>query len=172
MEGFLDIYSRLIIAFISFTAPLITFLLSVTSNDILKFKQKSLEKKRQILKVLEMPNTLYNNDNAALKLYNENIKKLMADDTLLTKKLNLLNPKRQILRLFISLLFSLGFLMIYKIVKDKSFCIYSHWLAVTLLVMSLVCLIFSLFVFQQVAWATIDAKTDSLASPTVTLGSE
>jgi len=160
LDGFLDIYSRLVIAILSFTAPLITYLLSVFGIAIEQTKKKAKEKERTVAEILRRQMNEMKADNNVADFIATSNKRLKTEKRNDKRKINLLNPKRQILRIFIPLILSIISLMFYKLIKDPRLAIYSHKLAVGLILFSVICFVVSLYVQKQVAWAVIEAKTE------------
>ena len=159
MHDFLDIYIKLVIAIISFIAPLIIYLLSVNSDGIVIVREKANEEKRQLEEILRgqmnsgnLFDGIIEESNKAIKKTNKNI----------TRKSNLLNPKWQILRIFLSLFFALAFLMLHILVKDKDCFMYnsSRHLSIFLLIASFVCELGGILILRQVAWAVIETKEE------------
>lgn len=152
METALDIYTKLLLAFISFTAPVIVFLLSVFSDGIGIIKKNIAEKEKQFGKLIT------GMGQSSLNEVEENVKKLRKEEKANKRTLNLLNPKRQIIRIFLMLTASLLFLVAYGIIKDHSLGLYNHTVAVLLLLSSLATLSIALIFLKCVAWEAIDTK--------------
>ena len=160
MDGFLDIYSRLVIAILSFTAPLITYLLSVFGVAIENTKAKAKEKEKVTAELLLSQMKKLNSGEGVSEFIEVSNAGLLKEKKSNRKKMNLLNPKRQILRIFIPLVLCVLSLMFQKLIKDPRMGIYSHKLSVTLILASLLFFTFSLIVLRQVAWAAIEAKME------------
>lgn len=139
MSKFLDAYVYLLIATISFVAPLITFMLSAEGvtllNDLFSEKAKQIG----VLAAIEIdkgtPEQLLMIQQTRLILT-----KVLADDI---KMKNLLNAKRQASRLFLTLIISLVLQMLYFLLADKEAIknVSSVWLWLTF--------VFSLFFFVR-----------------------
>lgn len=155
MEGLLDIYTKLIIAIISFIAPVIVFMLGIFTEGIPIVSRRSEEESRQIRKLLGLS---FSNQKTNSKILEKSIKQLKKVESKNSRRIKLLTPGRQIYRIFSSLLLALLLMMCYHVVKDVSFDIYNHWLAVSLLIGSFISFILGGLILRQIAWAVIDTK--------------
>lgn len=155
MDGFLDIYSKLIIALISFTAPIMIALLSVASEAISIERKRAEEKAKQVSAVIRMQgNPELTNVNQEATESNEEFKIKEKEER---KKTRFLNPKLQMLRLSSSLGTSLLCVMVYKGIEDPN-DITLPWILIVLILVSELSLAYSLFVFGQIFCACVDAK--------------
>jgi cation transport ATPase len=93
-------------------------------------------------------------------IINDSNKQLKANKKRQKKVSNLLNPKRQIYRIFLTLFSALLFVMLDKLVKDKDLGFYSHTLSMALLFSSFTMFIIGVLILRQVAWMTINTKHD------------
>jgi cell division protein FtsB len=159
LDGVLDIYTKLIIAIISFIAPLIIHLLSVFSDGIAVVRRRYQEEEKQM-------NTLLKNEIQEMKTdgteISEAINTTNASFVKRKKnnkaKLQLLDPKRQIMRIFPVLFFSLAFIMIYKTAECKQWC--NNIGLSLLLICSIILSVVGVWFLRNVAWAVIDVKQD------------
>lgn len=115
----LDIYIKLLIAIISFIAPLLINLLSVFSDGI------AIKKKR--FEEFENQTTILVKD--AINQEGANVTKLIADNSSSFEsrkkeniiQLELLDPKRQIKRIFPTFFYSLALIIINRLFEDSVF---------------------------------------------------
>lgn len=156
MEGFLDIYTKLIIGIISFIAPMTVYLLSIFSKGIAIIKAKGEIEQKQIRELIRDNLTVGNVNSKTISKSNKALKKA---ENRSDRRVRLLTPTRQIFRIFSSLFFSLLFVMIYKVVKDReTFKMYDHTTCVMLLISSLALFIVGILILRQVVWAAIRTK--------------
>jgi hypothetical protein len=158
VDSFLDIYSKLLIALISFTAPLITLILSIPGQDLTKFKQRQYEELKQSVSLLNIDTDKFKSSQSVTTLIDSSFKGLKMQAEKIEKTLQLLNPKKQIVKIFTSLGVSLLFLIAYKFNPDKLLNICSHYIAITLIILSLLSFVYTIYSFKAVAWMAIDAK--------------
>jgi hypothetical protein len=157
MEHFLDVYTKLLIAIISFVAPLIIYLLSVNSDGIVIVRDKANEEKKQLEEILREQ---MNSGNAFDGIIEESNRSLTKTNKNITRKSNLLNPKRQILRIFLSLFLALVFLMFWMLLKDSLIFNYSKTLSIIFLLSSFAFEIIGILILRQVTWAVIETKEE------------
>lgn len=152
MEGFVDLYARLIISVLSFMAPLIVYLLSVFSDGVAIIKRRSKEETNQIGELLLSQINVNFPDGFDLKVVDQSNKALKRTKKMNAVRLNLLDPKRQIYRIFSTLFMSLFCIMLYKT------CDPFTWMGYTLVASSLICFVVGLLILKQVTWAVINIK--------------
>lgn len=157
MEACLDIYIKLVIAVISFIAPLTVSMLSVFSDGIAMVKGKAEEKKtrlRQLMKAMAEAEDL------DVDMLSSNTRDLENDKKRTATVINLLNPQRQIVRIFGTLLLSLGLIMVSMLCKDENLTLYNESLCKYLITGSVATFLAALLVLKQVAWTVIQTKQD------------
>ena len=157
MGNFVDIYIRLIIAVLSFVAPLIAYLLSVFSDGIAVVKQKAEVERAQIHSIIISTATKKTMDSQLIK---KSLRAFEKTDNKTSKNLNLLNPQRQIKRIFGTLLVSLFFVMIAALCNDKSLFTFNKIVSVSLIAASVLTFATGLMILKQITWATIRTKQD------------
>ena len=137
MHDFLDIYTKFIIAIISFIAPVIVYLLSVFSDGIAVITRRSKEEENQIGTLLrkKMVDEAANIDVKLIDTSNTALKESKAKNN---RRIKLLDPQRQIHRIFCTLFVALFFIMLDMVVRDPQFGIYNHKLSVFLILLSFV----------------------------------
>ena len=158
MTGFIDIYAKLIIAVVSFIAPLMVYLLNVYSDGIVMVRKNATEELRQFKAILS--SQLIDSEQLTTKLIRKSTSTLKRAESDSERKINLLTPKRQINRIFSSLFAALFFVMLYMLSKDESIVTYKHYLSVILLSLSLVCFLCGILILRQVAWISIETKEE------------
>ena len=164
MQAALDIYIKLLIAIISFIAPLLINLLSIFSDGIAVKKRKLTEFNTQAANLLKKEINAEGADVAKLVTDNSNVFKKRTDDT--NSQLVLLDPKKQIISIFPTFFYSLLLIIVNRIASDnicenilpnKSFLnlvIYlsfagSMWFAIK-----------GVIILKRVVWAIIDVKQE------------
>jgi len=143
---------------ISFVAPIMLFLLSIFSHGIVIVQKRADEEMRQIRTLLAIHLTSRNQTIDGNVAIAKSYKDLNKNEKLNKKKLNLLNPKRQIIRTFAFLFLSLGLIMADMLIKERAWKLYNHWLSVSLLLASFISLGYSMIILWQVGWEIIDTK--------------
>ena len=153
MAEAIDIYIKLLIAILSFIAPLIVFMLSISNDGMAEVRQRAIEEQKVwdeirareglIQSVKELVSTAQASAAKSLKI-----------------KINLLNPKRQIIRIFLLLAGAIFAIVGEKV--NKLFAANGHcdWLTRILAVLSILCFIYGIWVLQQVTWAVINTKQE------------
>lgn len=155
MHDFIVTYVTLLIAMISFVAPVMLFLLSIFSHGIAIVKRKAEEEDQQIQKLLT---SQLQNNGSNVDLITKSSQTLTKNKKKNADKINLLNPKRQIIRVYAWLFSSLACVMADMLLKDKSFKLYNHYVCMGLMFGSFILLVVSLLILLQVGWEIIDTK--------------
>lgn len=115
MKDALDIYIKLLVAIISFIAPLLINLLSIFSDGI-AIKKKRLEEYESQTTSLVKDGVDKGLNIAQLITQEASLFKSKTDKT--TKQLNLLDPKRQIFRIFPTFFYSLVLIILNRLFCD------------------------------------------------------
>ena len=115
MKDALDIYIKLLVAIISFIAPLLINLLSIFSDGI-AIKKKRLEEYESQTTALVKDGVDKGLNIAQLITQEASLFKTKKDKT--TKQLNLLDPKRQIFRIFPTFFYSLVLIILNRLFCD------------------------------------------------------
>lgn len=157
MEEIINIYTKLIIAIISFIAPLIIYLLSIFNEGLAYLKEESETELQQLDKIVK----------EHLQTEGIIIHKIINDFDLIYKKhelkladqKNLLNPKRQIKRIFSVLFIALSFLLVYQLADKQQWLeAYNALLLAFLFSLSITASLTGLFFLKKVAWVIIDVR--------------
>lgn len=132
--------------------------MSVFSNGISILKRRAAEQEAQIANLLRAEMNETNFDAKIIAKSNDALKKNTQTNN---RKLKLLDPKRQIYRIFSTLFLALlciGISMLFEDQNGIPVNTYSHQIWVTLLCVSFVCFVLGLLILRQVAWAIINTK--------------
>ncbi|MGY3212496.1 hypothetical protein [Mucilaginibacter sp. HD30] len=155
MAGFLDIYIKLIIAVLSFIAPITIYLLSVEGLDLTRKITGEQERQIALLKKITPP-THNAKVKKTMRIGDKGMDKMVKKNKRLT---NLLNPERQMYRIFVTLTGALAFQMFYYLSADKTFMPdYYHGFTTVFFFLSLVSFVMAVSVFHQIAQAIIYSK--------------
>lgn len=167
MQQALDIYIKLLIAIISFIAPLLINLLSVFSDGIAVKKRRLTEFEEQTARLVLDEINNEGADVAALITENSTIFKKRRDQS--NKQLDLLDPKKQIIRIFPTFFYSLLLIMANGFISDIHVTefIKTGWIIDGLLILTLVGSIFfavwGVLILRHVVWAIIEVKQEIAA---------
>ena len=160
MHEFIDTYVKILIALISFVAPMMVLLLSIFSEAIVNVKDKYETEQKNIRNVIA--NQVSKRDDYTddiEKFISKSLRKLRWSKLKNNYRLNLLKPKRQVIKIFSGLALSIGLIMFDMIIKDKSFNMYHHKLSEWLIFSSFFIFIVVITFFMQLGWAIINAKS-------------
>lgn len=157
MDTAVDIYIKLVVALLSFTTPVIVYLLSVSSEGVEILKKRRDEQSNQVSKILRL--SLNEGDTAKDKdILNRHLKELRTIEINNNKQIQLLNPKKQITRIFGSLFTSLLLVTCSKCFLDSNFY-FNNQLAGTLCgILSLASFCYSIVFLRDVSRAIIEIK--------------
>lgn len=165
MQEALDIYIKLLIAIISFIAPLLINLLSIFSDGIAVKKRKFNEYEVQTTKLLK--DEINSGTSNVTALISESSKAFEQRKTESNKQLNLLDPKKQIIRIFPTFFYSLVLVIINRVLADKWFdCLlnikepYYHIVLAIFLVASMYFAVRGVLILKSVVWAIVDVKQE------------
>ncbi|PKP22756.1 MAG: hypothetical protein CVU05_02540 [Bacteroidetes bacterium HGW-Bacteroidetes-21] len=156
MKEIISIYSKLLISILSFIAPAITLLLNVFIDGVEKFKARNEEEIKQIEKITKM--NVQNDSEDFEKTIKDSLKSLTKNKSRAKKQLKLLNPKRQILRLFIPLILALILVICYIYIKEYVKSINFPFVRISCLILSGVFFTYGLFVLYQLFCIIIETK--------------
>lgn len=134
-------------------------LLSVFNHGTIIVKKKFDEEQKQIGIILQDQLKRESQSAGLAKFIENSSKALNESEKLIEVKLQLLNPKRQIIRMFIILFTALIFAMGNMLVRDTSLGWYNHILSLSLLGASGLVLLYAMYVLYQVGCVIIDTKT-------------
>jgi len=134
------------------------YLLSVSNDGIAIVREQSVEQSNQLQQLLRAQ--LVESKSLKSKELKNSTKELSKLEESITRKSNLLDPKRQIIRIFASLLGALLFLMIYELGKDPAVWNFPENVLIGLLICSFGSFACGLLILKQVAWVSINTKND------------
>jgi hypothetical protein len=131
-------------------------MLSVYSEGLTLIRAKAKTEIDQIKELLNNSiNDIFIFDSRIVKRSNIELRSLERKNKKTSK---LLNPKRQIYRIFTPLFLSLLMIMIDKINKSSTFWIYNQKATILFLSLSFTCALIVILVIKQVAWKVIETK--------------
>jgi len=169
MNEIIDIYSKIVVATFGFIGPSFTLLISIFIEAIEKARIKN---DQQLSTIETLYDDLYNQKEGKdmekeMKLI---LKKNSSYKKEIIKESNLLNPKRQIKRVFLPLIVSLFFISLFYLQKTIYCPIKVNSLSkgITLL-LSLVSFSYCLFVLWQILNMVIEAKQALIKDKTDTV---
>gem|GEM_PF-5341265 len=164
MQEALDIYIKLLVAIISFIAPLLINLLSIFSEGV-AVKTKNFEEFQNNLETLlqdaakdgKKLSGIATEQSAILKQKTENIQ----------AQLDLLDPKKQIKAIFPVFFYSIIAIMINRLFADAKFCNLLKWddellkiIWSTSFMVSIACAISGVNTLYKVTWNVIEVKKE------------
>ncbi len=157
MKEVIEIYIKIIIAVFGFVAPSFTLLISIYIEGIEKKRIKQEEEIKQLERLIK--NNLANNSADLEGEMKSNLKQLEVKKRESTHELNLLNPKRQVIRMFLPLLFSLICIILYYVERSNIYT-YLNVFSIKCITISISVMFFSyaLFVLWQLFDLIIETK--------------
>lgn len=155
----IDIYTKLVIAIISFIAPLMIHLLSMFGDALAHLKRRA---DIEVSQMDELVKSQVQQDGVQIQelisrstsLYKDREKKLK-------RQKNILDPKRQIKRVFPTLFLSLIFLALYSVADSKEWFKeegYNDIICIVLFSLSFICAGIGVIFLKCIAWTVIDIK--------------
>jgi hypothetical protein len=150
---FVELYAKILIGTFSFIGPSFTLLLSIFYAALLRSKQEHIEKLKNLSSIADSPDDR--------NLVDEMRRKGMLLQDLLKqndKELRLLNPRRQVKRLFSGLLMAIVFVFIYYWQAADSWWVKKQWLIWTTLMASLLFYSYCIAVLWQIFCTIVRAK--------------
>lgn len=162
MEKLIDLYIVFLISVISFTGPIIIYLIAFSRKAIVLIKRKTDEEYTTV-----HDNHFYEYDDygqKSLRSYTNLIKQTNDRLAKLEKKkkrlIRLMNPKFQIIYLYLLLGISLALILIDILVRSNYNNMYNHILSCSLIAGSLALFIWSIFVLVNILWGIIDINNE------------
>ena len=159
MKDIVDLYSRIVIGILGFVAPAITLLIGVFADGIDLHRKKNVAKAKHLDSLMEENHKKIKGESKgkASHLVETN-RKHGIQKARVQRDINLLSPKRQVIRVFGSLIFSLSLVMVYDFIalyfKNTTILISQ----IIILSISLLVFIYSLFCLWQIFSLIIDLK--------------
>ena len=159
MKDIIDLYSRIIIGILGFVAPAITLLIGVFADGIDLHRKKKVDKVRYLDDImLESHNKIKGQTKDKNAHLFQSIRKHGKQKSTLQKEINLLSPKRQVIRVFGSLILSLILVAVYDTLVIYSFPSGFLSLKAAALVASISIFTYSLYCLWQIFCIIIDLK--------------
>lgn len=159
MKEIVDLYSRIVIGVFGFVAPAITLLIGVFADGIDLHRKKKVDKVKHLDDMMQDSHNKIkehskNKDTNLLQILRRHGKQ---KDTL-KREINLLSPKRQVIRVFGSLILSLTMIAVYEVLVIYNFNSSFFTLKALVLASSLSLFTYSLFCLWQIFCIIIDLK--------------
>jgi len=159
LKDLVDLYSRIVIGVLGFVAPAITLLIGVFADGI------DLHRKRKVDKVKHLNDMMQDSHNKIIGKPKGSVLHLLQtlrlhgkQKSTLQREINLLSPKRQVIRVFGSLILCLSLIAVYDILKIYKFPNGILSLKSLALGISLSVFTYSLFCLWQIFSIIIDIK--------------
>ena len=159
LRDIIDLYSRIVIGILGFVAPAITLLIGVFADGI------DLHRKRKVDKVKHLNDMMEDSHNKIKGHSKEKVSHLIQSlrvhgkqKSTLQREINLLSPKRQVIRVFGSLILCLTMIAVYDILGILGFPSSSISLKALALAISLILFSYSLICLWQIFCIIIDIK--------------
>lgn len=121
MKDAIEIYIKTIIATFGFIAPSMMFFLGIFAKGTSKQRKRNEEKIKELKRLILLDVPEDGNEDERIKQKELNIKRHEKQKKKAEKDNNLLNPKRQIIRIFGSLIFTTFFIVLYYIFRHPHF---------------------------------------------------
>lgn len=154
-----EVYTKVVIASFGFVAPSFTILISIFLEGIerqrKKYEEEIVQTNRLIKEAVANADTTDDSISKTIKKSNERLRKQKKSAT---RRLNLLNPKRQVVRVFLILGLSILFIILYYWAKEF-FC-NKIWVSTVCIVSSIVVFIYSWYILWQLFCTIIETKTE------------
>ena len=159
LRDIIDLYSRIVIGILGFVAPAITLLIGVFADGI------DLHRKRKVDKVKHLNDMMEDSHNKIKGHSKEKVSHLIQSlrvhgkqKSTLQREINLLSPKRQVIRVFGSLILCLTMIAVYDILGILGFPSSFISLRALALAISLILFSYSLICLWQIFCIIIDIK--------------
>jgi len=156
MKEFIDIFSRLIIATITFVGPIIIFLLSTFIEG--EKRRKDLSKRTQDEISKQAAQEFRNNPAKFRETIDKTSEEFKRIDKATNKELSRLNPFIQFWLIYGSLAISFFFLMFDYLIRDNYLGLYNHFLSAFLLIISGLMYLLSITFIIRVFYTIIRTK--------------
>jgi hypothetical protein len=156
MDKCIDIYSRLMIATITFVVPIIINLLSTFTEG--EKRRKALAKEIAAELDTTALKKIQANPENTRKTISETHKQYQEIEKRTNSKLLLLNPLAQFLRIFIALAFSFLLLVFNYLIRSDYWNLYNHTLSIFTLIFSLMAYCIGLFFIIRILYTISETK--------------
>ena len=148
MEKSIDIYSRLLIATITFVVPILINLLSTFTEG----ERRRMELSKKVADDLDRAavKKIQSNPENTRETISENHKKYKENEIKTNKELSLLNPLNQFWKIFSALSSSFLFLIISYFIRSNYWNLYNHSLSIIILISSVISYLVGLFLIIRI----------------------
>lgn len=146
MTFLLEIYLALVVGVICLTAPIIIYLLFTAARGVAFLMKKRNSIVRQIAEISQTALSVTEMD------------RMVQMDKTYKKKIELLNPRRQLPTIYLPLLSAVGFAMLYLLVKDRTWLIPMEIVGYLLVIFSVAAFLDGLHRIYRLAVAVIETQ--------------
>lgn len=157
MQEIVEIYIKVVVATFGFIAPSMTFLLGIFAKGASRQIKRNEEKMKELESLISLPPAPDTTSNK-IKHVEEQLKLMKRQLKKAEKDIRLLNPKRQINRMFIPLILCLLAASVYYGFKSPFINITNVYLKLITLTCSLTLFLYTLFVISQLFNIMIELK--------------
>jgi hypothetical protein len=161
MREAIDLYAKLLIGTFSFIGPSFSLLIPLFYSAIQQSQKKHNSKLRNLQLITSQNITNSENFPDQIKRSNREIDKLIKQNN---KEINLLKPRRQVRRLFISLFSAISFVGFYYFQRSHFWRIDSQSLRMLSIIISGLSFVYCLRVLWQIFCTIIRIKTEEKAT--------
>jgi len=155
MNEVIDLYAKLLIGTFSFIGPSFSLLVPIFYPAFVSSRQRHTEMYNNLSKVYNMPGGM--DAFADAEKNDKKLKKMISENQ---KDIHLLNPRRQVKRLFTWLLSAIALVMFYYFQKSVFWPHQHQVIWITTLLLSIMNFTFSLFVLWQIFCIVIKIKQE------------
>ena len=157
LRDIIDLYSRVIIGVLGFVAPAITLLIGVFADGIDLHRKKKVDKVKHLNFIMQdSHNKIKGQSREKTSHLRQSIRKNDEQKSTLQKEINLLSPKRQVIRVFGSLTLSLILILVYDLLVMYNFSNGIFTFKAAVLATSVMVFSYSLFCLWQIFCIIID----------------
>ena len=156
MEKCIDIYSRLLIATITFVVPIIINLLATFKSGEKRRRELASATEEYLSKQTALE--LQANPHRAKETIAETYTKLTENDKNTKREINLLNPIIQFWNIAIFLALCFGFLLLSYLIRSNYLNLYNHSFSIIILLLSILCYFLALFFIIRILYTINKTK--------------
>lgn len=161
MKECIDIFSRILVATITFAVPIIINLLSSFADGEKRRKELESHTRAEIEK--KASEELQSNPSNFKETISKTSKAFLDNEKKTKQEIDKLNPIKQFWNIFFTLLFSMFFLLTNYIIRTNTWNTYNHTASVITLLLSVSGYSFALFFLIRILYTINDAKRDLLS---------
>ena len=159
MKDVIDIYTKILIAILGFVAPSMTLLLGVFAEGVIRQRQRNEEKIKQLEDlILQEPQQIKGKSQDKIDYIKGSIKQHEEQKEKAQKDINLLSPKRQVIRVFGTLTLSIILAALYYFFRSPYFKTDLKYFKLVTLILSLGAFFYSLFSLWQIFCTITELK--------------